>query len=780
MRVTPFRYYRDILADAMREDNAYDAIPNFTAADALREVGVGRNQYIAIMQQAKSKKLLWRMNKGIVKDMLPSEPCSPAPDPWWTVHLVNLGEVEYRGLSREEERACQMAARDGGATVNEIDPRMLENLYRRGLVWLGVPVAPEDHLSVPPLEVRRQCLWLALPHPTLCCCRGISTYSTKMSYTPFIMEKIECMQGFVSNRTAVPGSEVDPLETLMYQVFVAASDRVTVASLASILNVDVDTLEIAISVACRLKFCRKLSHITASQQPWPQTPLGETPVQGKSLDLDAVLHGGGFEGATETHAASMASLDGLQSSASTPGSVRGVALVVDSEVTGYLMMGALTPAVKKHSVTLFEGGRVYGTSVIDELVTELKASVEMAAGFEGEMAALAATAASLSVVLDCVKACAGGRSIELLRKESVGNLSPAAAFRILEHSYSVVVPVAGLPYPPLPLSLERPGPTNYGPIPAAMTPWMQLALYRATGSAPPALVVPAGGRMTRLPPQLERCVQALVWPWDARAVRAKPGEAIVVPAGEMLRALNVMLRRTALLVQPLRGSYPRSADPHPARAGEALDTQTEDTATSVALVDVPLPLKTSPGLHARTQSTASSTSNSGWADFEGPGQPGAAEAEDEVEVSGLAPDGSSLDLKLPAGCAAGLQSLGLGAAVGCVRLLREAGASDWVPLRIDLGIPLQPQQLCDAVCASAAAARFLDPSVCDGHSAGQRTLQAALNQVVKQHGARAVGGGRDDDLAADVALPLQTLQVDSAGRILISDLAGALQGVKLL
>lgn len=40
------------------------------------------------------------------------------------------------------------------------------------------------------------------------------------------------------------------------------------------------------------------------------------------------------------------------------------------------------------AVTLFEGGRVYGADVIAELIEELHASVEMAAGFEGEMRAL--------------------------------------------------------------------------------------------------------------------------------------------------------------------------------------------------------------------------------------------------------------------------------------------------------------------------------------------------------------------------------------------------------
>ena len=32
-----------------------------------------------------------------------------------------------------------------------------------------------------------------------------------------------------------------------------------------------------------------------------------------------------------------------------------VALVVDAEVTSILMMGALSPGLKRHSVTLFEG-----------------------------------------------------------------------------------------------------------------------------------------------------------------------------------------------------------------------------------------------------------------------------------------------------------------------------------------------------------------------------------------------------------------------------------------
>lgn len=77
----------------------------------------------------------------------------------------------------------------------------------------------------------------------------------------------------------------------------------------------------------------------------------------------------------------------------------GIALVVDSEVTGYLMMGALSPALKKHSVTLFEGGRITGAEAVAELQAELLASVEAADAFEGEMKHLAGYARCVVVGL---------------------------------------------------------------------------------------------------------------------------------------------------------------------------------------------------------------------------------------------------------------------------------------------------------------------------------------------------------------------------------------------
>ncbi len=64
---------------------------------------------------------------------------------------------------------------------------------------------------------------------------------------------------------------------------------------------------------------------------------------------------------------------------------------------------------------------------------------------------------ALATSLRCIRASGGARPIELLRKESLAGLAPAAAARVLSHAYVAVVPIAPLPYPPLPLAPNRPG-----------------------------------------------------------------------------------------------------------------------------------------------------------------------------------------------------------------------------------------------------------------------------------------------------------------------------------
>jgi len=77
------------------------------------------------------------------------------------------------------------------------------------------------------------------------------------------------MQGFVSNKDSERGEDKgDPLEAVLYGVFVATSERASVAQLASILSVDQARLQAAVSVACLLGFAKRLTPST----PPPHRP----------------------------------------------------------------------------------------------------------------------------------------------------------------------------------------------------------------------------------------------------------------------------------------------------------------------------------------------------------------------------------------------------------------------------------------------------------------------------------------------------------------------------
>eukprot|EP00879_Flechtneria_rotunda_P023299 GHRR01024648.1.p1 GENE.GHRR01024648.1~~GHRR01024648.1.p1 ORF type:complete len:247 (+),score=73.57 GHRR01024648.1:732-1472(+) len=157
LRVTPFKYYTNVLFLNLKEERSYDRIPNFTAADALRLTGVGRNEYIAIMNACKAKKLMWRVSKGIARDLLPSLPKDSHMEHWWQVAVVNVGAEEFRELSTQEAALLRQAVESSGAaaslSVAACDPDLLQSLYKRGIIYLHVPVTAADRISVRPLEV---------------------------------------------------------------------------------------------------------------------------------------------------------------------------------------------------------------------------------------------------------------------------------------------------------------------------------------------------------------------------------------------------------------------------------------------------------------------------------------------------------------------------------------------------------------------------------------------------------------------------------------------------
>ncbi|GJP34418.1 hypothetical protein CLOM_g18864 [Closterium sp. NIES-68] len=318
LRISPFRYYSDLLLDVMKQEKSYDTIPNFTAADALRETGIGRNQFIDIMNRARAK-LMWRVNRGIVKDMLPLEPVPFPIQPWWLVCVVNLSTDEYRRLTEDELSIVERGGREGDCMAGEFDEDLVRSLYVKGLIYLDVPVYPNDRFRVSSLE------------------------------------------GFVSNK-----NQQDASEKLLYSLFVTASEQATVHEMALTLQADVRQLGAAISLACRLGWAEKV------------------------LDLESLLEhmdlGGEGEGGEGGEGGGA---DRLR-----------IALMVDANLTSFLMMGSFSYELKQHAVTLFEAGKLSERSVA-ELCGELRA-VEKTQ-LEGELQKFTDHAFSLRYALSCLR-----------------------------------------------------------------------------------------------------------------------------------------------------------------------------------------------------------------------------------------------------------------------------------------------------------------------------------------------------------------------------------------
>lgn len=314
LRVTPFNYYIDVLSYMLRHDKSYDTMPNFTAADCLRLTGIGRNEYLALIGEVKtnSKKFFREQDPKL---FLPKVPIFRTLQPFWRVELGYVLETDIQFVSDIERGLLDDLIDFGSQTSGIMNYHVLCSLYKKGLVYLDVPISGEDVICIPQLK------------------------------------------NFVMNR--VSG---DYFESLLYKIFVTADEHMTISELSQMLDVDLDTIKIAVSLLCRLNFAHKKTEFNTNglHESWltatiphrdediPVTilnpPAENITSSGKirptTLELDDSLKICGISSVGS--AVLLTPLTPMDSSPP-PKLGKKIGFVFDSTLTAFLMMGNLSP-----------------------------------------------------------------------------------------------------------------------------------------------------------------------------------------------------------------------------------------------------------------------------------------------------------------------------------------------------------------------------------------------------------------------------------------------------